>query len=360
MLSSDNKEALFSLVRLGIGHDCGIFPESVDWKVLDAFVLEQGLEAVVLDGVERLPAEKRPPVPVLRQWISETLQEYEGRYGLYRRTIAELAAFYNAHGFKMMVLKGYACGLDWPRPEHRPCGDIDIWLFGRQKEADACLESIEGFKIDRSHHHHTVFYRGDFMVENHYDFINTRAHRSSIRFEEKLKELAWKGCREKELDGAKVYLPGADFNFLFMLRHMANHFVGKNMMLRQLLDWAFMVEHNHKEIDWEEDLAFLEASGLLRYFNLMALMCVERLGFSRDIFHCGLKEDALKERVFNDIIEPEYNVPIGRRALRIIVGKTRRWWNNRWKHRLCYPDSLLSGFFYGLWAKIQKPAHILH
>ena len=360
MLSSDNKEALFSLVRLGIGHDGGIFPESVDWKVLDAFVLEQGLEAVVLDGVERLPADKRPPVPVLRQWISETLQEYEGRYGLYRRTIAELAAFYNAHGFKMMVLKGYACGLDWPRPEHRPCGDIDIWLFGQQKAADTCLESIKELKIDRSHHHHTVFYWGEIMVENHYDFINTHAHRSSRKFEERLKELAWKGYREKELDGAKVYLPGADFNFLFMLRHMANHFVGKNMTLRQLLDWAFMVEHNHKEIDWEEDLAFLEASGLLRYFNLMALMCVERLGFSRDIFHCGLKEDALKERVFNDIIEPEYNVPIGRGALRIIVGKTRRWWNNRWKQRLCYPDSLLSGFFYGLWAKIQKPAHILH
>lgn len=49
---------------------------------------------------------------------------------VYLQAVASLAGFYNAHGYKMMVLKGYACSLNWPRPEHRPCGDIDIWLFG--------------------------------------------------------------------------------------------------------------------------------------------------------------------------------------------------------------------------------------
>lgn len=96
------------------------------------------------------------------EWIGETLQGYEYRYELYQRAIAELAEFYNSHGFKMMVLKGYACSLDWPKPEHRPCGDIDIWLFGQQREADAALVSWfkvqdPSFKIDSSHHHHTVF-----------------------------------------------------------------------------------------------------------------------------------------------------------------------------------------------------------
>ena len=53
--------------------------------------------------------------------------------------MAELTAFYNSHGFKMMLLKGYACGLDWPKPEHRPTVDIDIWFLGQQKEADVVL-----------------------------------------------------------------------------------------------------------------------------------------------------------------------------------------------------------------------------
>lgn len=359
-------EALLHLVRLALGkeQECSL-PDGVVWEDVETLAAQHGLSAVIVDGVDKLPLEQRPPKPVLLQWIGETLQGYEYRYEQYRNAIAELAGFYNSHGFKVMILKGYACSLDWPKPEHRPCGDIDIWLFGQQEPADKELVSSSkiqdpSFEIDNSHHHHSVFEWQGFTVENHYDFINTHAHRSSRRFDEKLKELAWKGYQVNIIGGAKVYLPGADFNFLFLLRHMANHFVGKEMTLRQLLDWAFVIEHHHEEIDWKENLAFLEENGLLRYFNLMGLICVEQLGFSRDIFHCELKEDELKERVFNDILEPEYNVPLGKGVLRIMAGKSCRWWSNRWKHRLCYPDSLLSGFVYGVCAKIQKPSHFLH
>ena len=96
----------------------------------------------------------------------------------------------------MMVLKGYACSIDWPKPEHRPCGDIDIWLFGKQKEADALLVKDKGVIVDTSHHHHTVFDWGGFMVENHFDFINVHHHKSNAAFESLFKMipimLRWK------------------------------------------------------------------------------------------------------------------------------------------------------------------------
>lgn len=62
------------------------------------------------------------------------MQSYEGRYAAYEKAIGSLAGFYNQHGYKMMVLKGYASSLDWHNPKHRPCGDIDIWQFGEQKK----------------------------------------------------------------------------------------------------------------------------------------------------------------------------------------------------------------------------------
>lgn len=133
--------------------------------------MEQWLYAIVLDGIEVLPATVRPPQDFLLEWIGEVLQSYEYQYEQYCKAIARLAGFYNSHGYKMMILKGYACSLDWPKSSHRPCGDIDIWLFGKQKEADEALKSFRildsstseaakpsaGFKIDSSHHHHTVF-----------------------------------------------------------------------------------------------------------------------------------------------------------------------------------------------------------
>lgn len=57
----------------------------------------------------------------------------------------------------MMVIKGLACGLNWPSPKHRPYGDIDIWLFGNQAAADEIINKEKGIKVDTSHHHHTTF-----------------------------------------------------------------------------------------------------------------------------------------------------------------------------------------------------------
>lgn len=179
------------------------------------------------------------------------------RYLDYRKAIEALAAFYNTHGFRLMLLKGYACGRDWSRPEHRPYSDIDIWLFGKQKEADALLEGFKfqdsGFKsikVDRSLHHHTVFNWMGFTVENHYDFVNVHALRASAEMERAFKELGSEanlnendnhnsvGTRihSMEVNGEKVYLPSPNLHALFLIKHLASHFVGAIISLRQVLD----------------------------------------------------------------------------------------------------------------------------
>ena len=116
---------------MGLGHHADVLSQKIDWQEVIELAVQQGLSTVVLDGIEKLQEklqeQRRPPKVFLLEWIGETLQGYEYRYELCRLAIAEMAAFYNEHAYKMMVLKGYACGLNWPKPEHRPCGDIDIW-----------------------------------------------------------------------------------------------------------------------------------------------------------------------------------------------------------------------------------------
>ena len=119
-------EAFLTLVRLGIGNNASELPKRVDWPKVREIAEQQGLYAVVLDGIEKLPLSSRPPQEILLEWIGEVLQGYEYRFDTYKHSVAELASFYNARSFKMMVLKGYACSLEWPKPNHRPCGDIDI------------------------------------------------------------------------------------------------------------------------------------------------------------------------------------------------------------------------------------------
>lgn len=189
MIDKELSAIFLSLVRIGIGHDEHVELREIDWQAIQALAERQGLSAVVLDGINRLPEAVRPPKIMLLQWIGEVIQGYEQRYVLYRKAEAGLGAWYREHGFRMMLLKGLACGLDWPRPEHRQYGDIDIYLFGQYKEADAALFHELGIKVDNSHHH-TVFQWQGFTVENHYDFVNVHEHESSRELESIFKGLA--------------------------------------------------------------------------------------------------------------------------------------------------------------------------
>lgn len=159
-----------------------------------------------------------PPKVQMLQWIGQVVQGYEQRYVEYRKAIDASATFYNAHGFRLMMLKGYACGRYWPRPEHSPYGDIDIFLFGKQKEADVILAKETGIVIDSSHHHHTVFNWMGFTVENHYDFVNVYARQSSAVMEKVFKEL---GRTEDAVLGHTEITESADF--LFRTRMTRNY-----------------------------------------------------------------------------------------------------------------------------------------
>ena len=350
------RDTFLTLVRAGIGHQARIsIPEQVDWQVIEALAAQQGLSAILVDGVEKFPEGQRPPKPVLLQWIGETLQGYEYRYELYCRTIAEMAAFYNEHGIKMMVLKGYACSLDWPKPEHRPVGDIDIWQFGKQKEADAVLAKEKGIKIDKSHHHHTVFDWRDFMVENHYDFVNVYAHKSSRELEKIFKELGKDDSHFVEVYGEKVYLPPPNLHALFLIKHMVSHFAAANITLRQILDWAFFAQKHTKEIDWKWLVGLLEKYHMKDFYCCLNAICVEDLGFPVNMFPSVQFEPRLKERVLEDILDPAFTAEAPTGLVKRLVYKYRRWQGNAWKHRLCYDESRISGFMFGLWNHLQKP-----
>ena len=371
--SLETSNALLALTRLGIGKTVQSIPHKFDWPAIQDLAVKHGLLAVVLDGIDCLKQLNRendmyelPDRFMLLQWIGEVHQGLESFYESYKQAIGEMAAFYNAHGFKMMILKGYACSLDWPKPEHRPCGDIDIWLFGQFKEADAILAKEKGIKVNNSHHHHTVFNWRDFLVENHYDFINVYHHKSHSEFEKILKELgkddsnrveisAW--SKEDNVGSEIVYLPSPNLHALFLLKHLTLHFSTGEISIRQMLDWAFFVEKHGKEVDWNWFEDVLEKFGMTTIYNIFNAICVEELGFDVKVFHQVQFEPGLKARVLNDILFPEFGEeePVG---LKRIAFKFRRWKANGWKHKLCYKESMWSAFWYGIWNHLLKPSSI--
>ena len=358
MKVSELQSAFLKLVRLGIGHHVDALSQNIDWQEVKDFAERHGLYAVVLDGIEKLPATARPPQGFLLEWIGEVLQGYEYQYEQYCKVIAKLAGFYDSHGYKMMVLKGYACSLDWPKPSHRPCGDIDIWQFSKQKEADALIAREQGIEIDNSHLHHTVFNWHDFAVENHYDFINVYHHKSHAKLERIFKELASDDTHYVELHGEKVYLPSPNLHALFLLKHTMLHFVSGEISIRQLLDWGFFVEKHHDEVDWKWLVGVLDEYGMRPAFDVFNAICVEDLGFDSGIFPCVQFNPTVKDRALNEILSSESTNKGPTALFPRVIYRYRRWRESEWKHKLCYKESMWSAFWYGVWGHLLKPASI--
>lgn len=362
---SDADEVLLSLVKYAVDEGCDAEIDlKIPWEDIISMSQLQASSVLVVDGLQAYLTKHQSCRPFANETITERqkrvqwlarVMAYERMYAKHEKAMTDLARLNASHGIRLMVLKGYGLSLDWPVPNHRSVGDLDIYNFGQWREADAWVAKACGAKVDDGHEHHTVFQFQGVMVENHYDFINTKAHRDAPQIEARLKELAEKECREIEVQGTKIYLPSADFNAIFLMRHMGQHFAGEHLNLRQVLDWGFFMRAHHKEVNWTETIDFLKEIGLYVFFNQINAICVDYLGFIERDFPTVERREELETRILADILHPEFaEEKPSKGLLPILSFKLRRWWYNRWKHPLVYKEWLLPMFLTLLWSHLRR------
>lgn len=329
----------------------------IDWHDVYGLAIRQGVSAILLDAISRLPNDERPPKFLLLQWIGQATM-MERMYARHKERIVSLAELYGQHGIRMLLLKGYGCSLCYPRPEHRPTGDIDVFLFGRQDEADILVEKQLGIKVHREYHKHSTFNYGGVEVENHAKFIDDVSHKSNIRFEQILMSvLDKKECLPSPIDN--VLLPSPTFNALFLLRHTGEHFASNEITLRHVLDVGTFFHRYHSKIDWALVFKVYKEERMLRFFNAIATICVEYLGIDATCFASDDKQyayqsdTALADRILSDIFEMKEVLPMTTagidtiaKKLKYAIDKSHRWWHNRWKYQLVYNENLAESFWW--------------
>ena len=350
------QQILVSLLSLGLGNkECCEIPVQMDWEQVMLLSQMHGVESIVLDGIERSRKNDgrgkiQIPQEILLQWIGVASQQ-EQIYQKQKTLIKELADFYAKYSIRMMVLKGWGLSLNYPKPEHRNCSDLDIYLFGEQKKADKLLHDELGIEIDNSHHHHSVFNYKGLSVENHYDFLNVYSHLSSRKIEKRLKDFA----NTNLTNNTNIYLPSADFNVLFILRHTAAHFAGSAMNIRQILDWGLFVKRYHNVIDWDSLLPFIKEMNMHQFYDAQNYICYHYLGFDKTLFP-AIGSEEYGERVFQDIFNPENTKPKEKGFVKYIFSRYKKWWGNRWKHHIVYSEGLFITFCVQVVSHLMKPA----
>ena len=367
--NGDKAEVVMHLVRVALNggdkYDHALLRNNpICWEEVCRLAAAQGVLAIAWDGVVELQRcgiiDESISLPrELRLKWAYNVERVERRYRKQRSALAQISRMLSEHDIRVAPLKGYGLSLCYPIPEHRACSDIDIWLFGKQKQADDILRSQYNIAIDEDKHHHTIFYIDGVMVENHYDFLNIEAHHSSRAIESYLKKESATSNEVLMIDDATIYLPSIDCHALFLLRHAASHFAAVEIVLRHILDWGLFVKRYHAQIDWERLRAICREQHMEQFLDAMNALAAEVCDIDIALMPNTERREALETRVLNDILEPEFKEKKPERGtLRIILFKLRRWWANRWKHRLVYRDSLLHSFITQTWSHIRKPKGI--
>ena len=281
---SPSVEVLFQLLRIALGkEEPSSLPNDVNWQEVYDLSLKQGVGAIACDGMLALK-ECSIDEELRYKWMGQSLV-IEQKYYQHKKAIAELADFYHRHNIQMMLLKGYGLSLNYPIPEHRPAGDIDIFLLKKTelehggsfllggsvvaKDADLLLNKQLDIGVEKSKfEHHSHFTFSNLLVENHYEIGNTYSHRKEeVMLEEQLELL----IKEKYVveDNTNIYLPSANFNAVFLMKNLYSHYTGGKISIRQLLDWSLFLDRFYECVEWDRVMEIWRMSGLKLFADII-------------------------------------------------------------------------------------------
>lgn len=362
-MNSRVSEVLFAVLRASLANinlkeSLSIGLSAEDWR---RFVVESqrhNVLPIVCDGLSVISG--RIPRQVSLQIAGLTVAA-EKKYDHRVAVIKDIANLLNQNGVPVMLLKGWGISLYYPNPSHRSFSDVDTYHFGKYREADNLIAEKLGVEVETDVHHHTTCVYKGVLIENHYDFINTTQHNSNKKFEAILKAEAEKQCTEYVIDGTTVLLPSAMFNALFLMRHMAMHYAAERVSVRHLCDWMQFVKAEYRNIDWQRVNRIYQEFNMKRFADAITGICIAKLGMEEGVVPDVCRDIDLENRIFNDILTPEFDVKRPSKGfVRIVWWKMKRYYSNRWKHKLIYSESWLKTFFQSSYSHLLKPKTITH
>ena len=233
------------------------------WNDLYLFSNRQGVMAIAFDGVKHLPSNLQPPLKLRMTWALGA-EHVEKKYAHTLNVTNELTNILKKDQINMLVFKGLSLSACFPIPAHREFGDIDIYLFGKQKEGDLSMWKAGAKKKDYSSPKHSNSYYKGVLIENHAYFLNVQNSQREFNLNQTLLDILEQDKVEQNIQEGKLLFPSPDFSSLFFMAHAIRHFFAESLPLRTFCDWALFLQAHAHELDIDKWKKALQAAGLLR------------------------------------------------------------------------------------------------
>lgn len=354
------EQIFFRLLRMALGKeewDSSLCLAAEDWSWIWSMAVRQAMLGVVFDGVCRLPEGCRPPKEMVLRWFG-AVQELEQANRKLNQCAVAVSRKFRQEGFRPVVLKGAGNALWYPQPLHRMPGDIDIWLDGGRERIMAYVRRHVPKAKARYHHVDFPVVKG-VEIELHFTPSWLCAWPDNRKLQRWFTRQADEQfAHEVELpEGAgNIAVPTAEMNRIFLLLHIYQHFFDEGIGLRQLMDYALLLEKGCTAEERQTAAGMLDELHLRRFASGIMYILQKTFGLddARLLVPPSEKEGKF---ILQEIMQTgnfgQYNT-----GIRHAEGKTASYFLSKFTYRLrflaAYPRETLWGYAFWGYQRVYR------
>ena len=315
------------------------------WKAVAEFFSRQSLDGLLADAIALLPAQQQPTMAMKMPMIARQLKVERMNSAMNEELLAFTEALHS-RDIPYLLLKGQGVAAFYPNPQHRMCGDIDLYV--PREYLQEVHRGLMAFGATRDHEnvHHVCYHARGIVWELHHSicyFQKEKRGHTFMRYVQKAIQGA--PYRVGVGKGQVCVLPPAT-NVVLLLAHIVDHFYCEGIGLRQLCDYARLLHLKRDEISRDELLLMLDALSMTRAYRVFGYIAVHYLGMpEEDLMLQPTKKDVrLAHRVMANCLKggnfghanEKRRHSVGQKVMYYI-----RYFRHLWRYRQLHPSEAL-------------------
>jgi len=296
--------------------------DTAQWEQIFWLARKHGVVTIINDAIEMLPPQLQPQGDIALSWtLSAERTRYH--YAQQAHVLETIDSKASSEGIPYVLLKGMSLARYYPRPDSRPCGDIDI-CFPHNYERGNALLGNPNAKTDGKHSELIV---DGVTIENHLHFLDL-----NYKSQKDAEAYIWNALQEVPSD--HFLPPMADMVYLLM--HTVCHLTAKyKLPLRNIIDWGMFLKANQTTLNPKECQKVVKALGMKDAFNILTFLSSDIIGTNLDMFIDGHIRAKDISRMRDLILTKRYleTVPKDLPPIRRMIAKAKRHSQRRWLYR---------------------------
>lgn len=256
-----------------------------DWNDVLQISENQSTLPLLCQSALQLEGDYAPSLK-LRSFMMECMGQNSRQYAILNGYMKRAIERLRAHGIDPVLLKGAGLANNYPFPEFRQCGDIDIYV-GPENYHEGCaamreMTDFHNWGIEKERDMHYNIDKDDIIIETHRVTAILHDACDNSFYQKIAEEGLSKDLHLVEIDGCSLNLPSDSFNAFYVFYHAWHHFLDTGVGFRQICDWTLLLHSLYGKLDLSKLQGYIDGLGLMKAWKTFAWIAVEKLGLPNE------------------------------------------------------------------------------